>query len=73
MGKNYRNDHDSEYEYQQWLKYRESSWEDRSEAVGPVEPLVNEATEGLFREYPEHQRMIEKAERDYLESKNTNK
>ncbi|CAE1145022.1 hypothetical protein [Serratia sp. Tan611] len=64
--RNYRN---SEYEYQQWLKYRESSWEERSEPVEPIDPPVNESTEGVFREYPKHQEMIEKAERDYLESK----
>lgn len=82
MGKHYEDNFEREAEYQRWFCYRESSYEEREskrQSAYPHEKLSGDkpATENqyvewsvinVFRDFPEHQKMIAETELQYLES-----
>ncbi|EDV8624680.1 hypothetical protein BVE25_001212 [Salmonella enterica subsp. enterica] len=85
MGK-YQDDDEREADYQRWLYYREFSHEEReqqrkqtpttkkqeSNSQVPVRQPAEWPVVDVFRDYPEHQRMIAEAERKFFESRQSN-
>ncbi|MGP1085930.1 hypothetical protein ACJ8LB_21840 [Serratia sp. CY58181] len=67
MGRDYKDESERESDYRQWLKYRESSWEERN-GQQHEEHQQESRGNGVFRQFPNHQKLIEKAEREYFDS-----
>ncbi|HGE8503584.1 hypothetical protein ACYZFV_18090 [Serratia ureilytica] len=78
MRKPYQDEYDKELEYRNWLRYRESSYEDKADRAAsarqsssvPAPPHApgEPHSSTIFRKYPEHEAMVRAAERKYFES-----
>lgn len=68
MGRDSKSKGEQEGDYQNWLKYRDSSGFDQGGSCESTGQQADNTGKKVFYQYPEHQKMIEKAEKDHQES-----